>query len=119
MALRRDASKQRCWLNLVRRWQRTQLTVREFCQLHQLSEANFYAWRRVLRERGLMQDSPLPLEEPAAFVKLNVETVAVADPAPASALELVLSERRLLRVRPGFDPATLLALVRLLEEPAC
>ena len=119
MALRHDAGKQRCWLNLIRRWQRSKLTVREFCQVHQLREANFYAWRRVLRERGLMQDSPVPLEDPAAFVKLNMETVAEAEPAAASAVELVLGERRLLRVRPGFDPATLLALVRLLEEPAC
>jgi transposase len=124
MALRRDASKQRCWLILMRRWQRSQLTVREFCQLHQLSEANFYAWRRVLKERGLMQDAPSPHQPPAAFVKLNVETPAepepaAPEPAAASTVELVLSERRLLRVRPGFDPATLLALVRLLEEPAC
>jgi transposase len=120
MALRRDASKQRCWLNLIRCWQRAQLTVREFCQLHQLSEANFYAWRRVLRERGLIQNSPLPPEEvPSAFVELNVEVEAQVEPVAASAVELVLSERRLLRVRPGFDPATLLCLVRLLEEPAC
>jgi len=32
---------------------------------------------------------------------------------------MVLSDRRLLRLRPGFDPAMLLELVRLLEEPAC
>jgi hypothetical protein len=30
-----------------------------------------------------------------------------------------LNERRLLRVRAGFDADTLLKLVRLLEEPSC
>lgn len=120
MALRQDAGKQRCWLNLIRRWQRSKRTVREFCQIHQLRAANFYAWRRVLRDRGLIQDSPSLNQEPVespAFVKLRVETQTA--PVTASAVELVLSERRLLRVRPGFDPATLLQLVRLLEEPAC
>ena len=33
--------------------------------------------------------------------------------------ELVLGDRRVLRVRPGFDTELLLELVRLLEEPLC
>ena len=55
MAQSPDAGKQRHWLGLVERWQRSKLTVREFCEHHQISEASFYAWRRVLRERGLIQ----------------------------------------------------------------
>jgi hypothetical protein len=50
-----------------------------------------------------------------AFVKLTVD----AEPPAASAIDLVLSERRFLRIRPGFDAATLRELVRLLEEPSC
>ena len=121
MARHPDASKQRRWLDLMRRWHESQLTVREFCERHRLSEANFYLWRRVLRQRGLIQDRPAALRParssptPAAFVKLTV----AAEPPSATSVELVLSERRLLRVRPGFDPVTLLQLVRLLEEPAC
>jgi hypothetical protein len=75
----------------------------------------------VLRQRGLLHDPPAPAEPtqtaatPTAFVKVTVDAV----PPAATAVELVLSERRLLRVRPGFDPATLLQLARLLEEPAC
>jgi transposase-like protein len=113
MAQTPDSGKQRHWLDLVQRWRHSKLTVREFCERHQLSEANFYAWRRVLRERGLIQDPPA---EPAtsstpAFVKLTVS-------AAASAVDVVLSDRRLLRVRPGFDADMLLQLVRLLEERA-
>src|SRR5438128_3794786 len=37
MALRADAGKQERWLDLVERWQRSKLTVREFCRRHQLS----------------------------------------------------------------------------------
>jgi transposase-like protein len=119
MARQPDASKQRRWLDLMHRWHESQLTVREFCERHRLSEPNFYVWRRVLRERGLLHDPPVPAAAtPAAptltaFVKLTLD----AAPATATAVDLVLSERRLLRVRPGFDPSTLLQLVRLLEEP--
>src|SRR5258706_11824013 len=106
MAQRPDAAKQSRWLELIRRWQRSQTTVREFCQRHQVSEASFFSWRRVLRERGLL-DEPTPSRTSAkapAFVK-----VAMLDAEPAvSPIELVLNQRRLLRVRPGFDADMLL-----------
>ena len=35
MAQSPNAGKQRHWLDLVRRWQRSKLTVREFCEHHQ------------------------------------------------------------------------------------
>src|SRR5271169_2450804 len=106
MAQSRDAGKQRHWLDLVQRWQRSKLTVREFCGRHQLGEANFYAWRRVLRERGLIQDPPpeSATSSTSAFVKLTMDMESAA----ASAIEVVLRDRRLLRVRPGFDADMLL-----------
>jgi transposase len=118
MARLPDASKQRRWLELVRLWQQSQLTVSEFCERHRLSEHSFYAWRRVLRQRGVLQDrSTHHKPKPVAFVKLTL--AAEPEPSAVSPVELVLSDRRLLRLRPGFDPAMLLELVRLLEEPAC
>ena len=119
MAQHPNASKQTRWLNLILRWQRCRhkLTVREFCQRHELSEPSFYTWRNVLRQRGLLQDLPPPQAPTSpAFVKL---TVAPEPVSATAAIDLVLSERRLLRVRAGFDRDTLLALVRLLEEPPC
>jgi transposase len=117
VAQRPDVAKQDRWLELIRRWQRSQITVREFCQRHQVSEASFFSWRRVLRERGLL-DEPMPAKSSAdgpAFVKL---TTLAAEPT-ASSVELVLNQGRRLRVWPGFDADMLLELVRLLEEPAC
>jgi transposase len=116
MARHPDASKQQRWLDLMRRRHQSQLTVREFCERHGLSEANFYGWQRVLRKRGLLGDQ----SSPASFLPTSfVEFRADAAPASATAVDVVLNERRLLRVHPGFDPATVLQLVRLLEEPAC
>jgi transposase len=113
-----DTVKQQRWLELIRRWRQSQLTVRAFCCRHGLNEANFYLWRRVLRERGLLNDPPAPtrrtLQSPrhTAFVELTL------DSQPA-AVELVLSNQRRLRIPPGFDPATLRQLLLVLEEPGC
>jgi transposase-like protein len=110
MALHRDASKQSRWLDLIQRWQRSQLTIREFCQQHHVSEASFFSWRRTLQQRGLLDHS---IDDPPAFVNLELP----AEPTDSS-VELVLG-KRVLRLRPGFDPDMLRQLVRLLEEPTC
>src|SRR5437588_8678613 len=110
MAQHPDAAKQRRWLELIRRWQQSQTTVREFCERNQVSEASFFSWRRVLRERGLLAEptrSATSAEAPA-FVELST---AVAEPT-GNSIELVLKHQRVLRVRPGFDADQLLQLVR-------
>ena len=117
MARRPDAGKQERWLELIRRWQRSHTTIREFCERHQISEASFFSWRRILHERGLLDvGMPSKTAAPAsAFIKL---IPLVAEPGD-SPIELVLNHQRVLRLRPGFDAGMLLQLVRLLEEPAC
>jgi hypothetical protein len=107
-----DAGKEQRWLDHVCRWQKSQLTAREYCRCHHLREANFYTWRRVLRQRGLLWDT---LDTAPAFAKVTVD----AEPAPATPIEVVLGERYVLRVRAGFDADLLLQLVQLLEEPGC
>src|SRR5258707_13059410 len=119
MAQHPDAAKQGRWLALIRRWQRlhTTVTVREFCEQHQVSEASFFSWRRVLRERGLLDEPKTAKTSPdaPAFVE-----GAMADAEPTvSPIELVVKQRCLLRVRPGFDATVLLGLGRLLEERWC
>ena len=112
MAQRSDPGKQERWLDLIRRWQGSQITIREFCERHQVSEASFFSWRRVLKQRGLLNETPAH-GDPASFVKLTVAASESVD-----AVEIVLG-KRVLRVRPGFDADLLLELVRLLEESAC
>lgn len=113
MGPRLDAGKQVRWLELVRRWQRSELSVREFCRRERISENNFYAWRRVLRERGLLAETPTPAKAAPAFVQLLHD-----EPSVDGAIEVVLG-RRVLRVRSGFDDETLRRLLALLEEPTC
>src|SRR5215813_10296587 len=96
MALRGvDLGKQARWLDLVQRCQRSNLSVRDFCQQHQLSEANFYSWRRELRKRGLVD---APAKPQPTFLPV------IVDAEPARGIELVVGAH-VLRVRPGFDAA--------------
>jgi len=124
MARHPDASKERRWLELILLCQKSKLTIHEFCERRRLSEPAFYFWKRVLRQRGLLQD-PKHLDPAMAsaapkqptFVELALH--ADAEAVTVVPIEIVLNARRFLRVRPGFDPDLLLQLVRLLEEPPC
>jgi transposase len=119
MAHQCKPAKERRWLNLILRWQQSGISVRAFCQRRRLSEPRFYIWRRLLRERGLIGgDVPANAgrgETTPTFVKVAVDAGADA----LSAIDLVLAQGRMLRVRPGFDPDLLRQLLRLLEEPSC
>ena len=104
----RDEQKERQWRRWIGEWQASGLSVRAFCQRRGLTVGNFYAWRRVLQRRAA---------EKAAFVPVQV----VADPVPTrtSALEVVLTDGRTVRVAPGFDAATLRRLLAVLEGRPC
>ena len=114
MGHRLDLAKQAKWLAVVQRWQRSRLSVREFCRRQQVNEASFYEWRRVLRQRGLLGEAVQDVTP--AFAEVVVQTPASA---AETAIELVLGERRRLRVRAGFDAEALLQLVKLLEDASC
>jgi transposase-like protein len=118
MAQHSDSAKQRHWLDLIRLWQRSNLSVRAFCRRHRLSEPSFYSWRRTLRQRGLLGKMPVGdagSTQTPAFVQVAVAASAVA---PTS-IELILAKGRRLRLRPGFDANMLRQLLRVLEEPSC
>ena len=125
MARHRDSGKERLWLERIRGWQPSQVSVREYCQRRRFSEHSFYAWRRLLRQRGLLQDGRAlqaeRLPTTPAFVHVTVNSTApVKATAPvAPAIDLVLAEGRVVRVPAGFDADMLRQLLRLLEEPSC
>ena len=110
----RDPGKERFWRRMLRRWQRSNLTVRDFCSQQQLSEPSFYAWRRLIAERDRQPPAAQPTPTPA-FVPVRV----VPPISATAAIELVLGNGRLLRVPAGFDPATLRQLLAVIEAPSC
>src|SRR5438045_2504458 len=47
----RDPAKEQFWRKAVRGWQRSGLSIRAYCGCNELSENNFYAWRREIARR--------------------------------------------------------------------
>lgn len=105
----RDPLKERYWRRTLRDWQRSGLTIRAFCQENNLSEPNFYAWRRMLADR----DAEAP-----TFVPVQLLADEPADQPAADAgggLELVVGGH-VLRIGSAFDGPTLLRLLAVLED---
>jgi hypothetical protein len=109
-----DLGKQQLWLRRIERWQRSQLSVRDYCFRHQLREHSFYSWRRLLTERGLLP----PTSTGTATPLFVAATVADADPTPQP-LAIVLADGLAVQVAAGFDADTLRRLLALLREPPC
>jgi hypothetical protein len=106
----RDLNKERFWRRILRQWQRSGLSIPDFCQQHRLSQHNFYAWRRTLAQRDAADVHFVP-------VQLLPEPTPLPTPdPPTAALELLLPDGRRLRIAPGFDAPTLRRLLALLQE---
>ena len=105
----RDPALERRWRDLIARWERSDLTVRDFCFDHRISEPSFYAWRRELaaRDREARQATP-PLP---TLVPVRV--------APPTVIEVVLPTGVVVRVPAGADPAAVAQLVAALGARPC
>ena len=121
---KRDRGKEKFWRRMLRVWRRSGLSVRAFCAEHGITEASFYAWRRIVAERD--QDSArvrakaerdsvhraVPASDDApVFVPLRV-----IDASTQAAFEVVLERGRVVRVLRGFDADTLRQLLAVLGE---
>ena len=102
----RDGGKERFWRRMVRQWGNSRLSIRAFCLGHGLSEPNFYAWRRLLKQRDAAACAFVPVQVVAD--NKPVERPAATTSGTVGGLELVVGGGRLLRIGPGFDAATLL-----------
>ena len=104
----RNGSKEQHWRQLLARWQSSGLSVRAYCELHRIPQPSFYWWRREIPRR----DSTRP-----QFLPVRVVSDAMAsNDGGDGAIEVVLANQRCLRVRPGFDRATLVRLLDVLED---
>jgi hypothetical protein len=132
----RDRAKEWRWRRLLRQWRRSGLTGRAFCAIQQLSEPSFYSWKREIARRD--QERRRTATKAAAARQARSTTAAdwsarpnaasgpgfvrvalpADDPRP-SAIEVVVGQGRVVRVRAGFDDNLLRQLLRVLEEPSC
>lgn len=96
-------ARERYWRELIREYERGEMTIREFCEDHRVSAASFYQWRRRLKENAPVMK--FALIEP------------VADQG-GGAIELRLGTGEALVIPTGANAATLRMVLSVLREPA-
>ena len=108
-------AKEQLWREQVTSWQRSGLSIRQYCQQHQLNEPNFYAWRRELARRdevgGISSKSvqrPKPLS--VTWMPLTVE------PSTVPVVEVQLPTGAILRVPAGVESVTLERILTALHQ---
>lgn len=136
--MRPDRQKEAEWRQHLRAQRRSGLSVRGYCREHGLLEPSFYHWKREVARRDAAsrsgrdatsrssRDPRHNAHGPAvAFAEIEVtDAGSVAlQPAPQSndsAIEICLAGERRIRLGSGFDAATFLRVVALLEgRPSC
>jgi transposase len=92
---KKTEKREEYWRERVAAYERSGLSVKQFCEQQQLTEQSFYVWRKRLRN-----------QPPLRFAL--VETgVAHPQVLAESGLELVLPSGERLRIGASVDPTTL------------
>jgi transposase len=102
------------WAERVERWQRSGLSAAEFAARERIDAKRLTWWRWKLRASAT---SPA---EQASFLPVHIVDSGSSTSTPAVAVEIVLSNGRVVRVPPGFDATTLarvLAIAGTEDEP--
>ncbi len=102
---RPDATRQALWQQRLNRFERSGLSVSEFCDREGVSSPSFYAWRRRLRSAP-----PTDADGPR-FLPIQV--------LASASVELVLPSGAVLRLTAGCDLAFVRALVDSLGGASC
>ena len=102
------------WRRIIDQQRHSGLSVACFCRNRQIPESSLFAWKRRLAREAQVAAAP-------AFVLVK-PTVALAsentlEPA-GGAIELHLGSGRHIVLRPGFDSATLAAVLAVLASQA-
>ncbi|AUX39946.1 transposase [Sorangium cellulosum] len=93
------------WAKRMVRWERSGLGAEKFARREGYKPKQLYWWRRKLRADGPAQPSPSPSTEPPRFLPVHMMTDA--SPVAPEPIAIALPIGRVVRVRPGFEPATL------------
>ncbi|WP_437508161.1 IS66 family insertion sequence element accessory protein TnpA [Sorangium sp. So ce1099] len=106
------------WAERVERWERSGLSAEKFARREGYKPKQLYWWRWKLRADGPSRPSPPSSTETPRFLPVHV--VADVVPVVPEPIEIALPNGRVVRVRPGFDPATLERVLALAaEETSC
>jgi hypothetical protein len=110
------------WRRVVARQQQSGLSMAAFCAREPVKASALSWWARELRKRESERRKPEPKEirrkrRRPVFVPVRVIEAAPSTSAPA--VEVLTRDGHVVRVGPGFDPATLRRTVAALEGRPC
>ena len=118
----RPTPREAHWRGVLRAWETSGLSQKEFCRRKGHSFTSFHHWRQEIRRRDALRrrqerrglrhaQNPPPLPD---FAPVRV----ISTPArPPWALEIALADGKAVRVAPEADPETLRKVLAVLEEP--
>jgi hypothetical protein len=122
---RRDPARENFWRRTIRRQQQSGLTIRAFCQREGLKDWSLRWWRQELARRDRQPTTDArrdadgqPAEVVPVFLPVRVVDQGAVLPQPPP-IEILLPTGPTLRVPGGFDPATLRAILTVLEGRPC
>lgn len=123
----RDLALERAWRERMRRFEKSGLTIQQFCDQEGLVAHQFSWWRGELKRRGakaaprkrtakrkttsrVTQVTRQPKAPVASFVPVHVEPSSPAQPS----VEIVLDQPPRIRVTSGFDADLLRQIIGVL-----
>lgn len=107
-----DPERERRWREIVKRQRDSGHSIREFCRVERIAESSFHYWRAELQRRDRIAASRSA--KVGAFVPLRLaESEGRAADEP---IEMALPHGVTLRLRPGFDVATLQRIVVAMRD---
>lgn len=101
------------WAEIIKRHTNSGLSIRQWCQEHEISTTQFYYWLRVIREESLIKAGTLAVTRQAQFVEVkpSVETSRSNHDAICAVLRSNGNEIEILN---GANPNTLEIILKIL-----
>ena len=106
---RRPGVAEQQWRERLRRFDRSGLTVLEFCERESVSTAGFYAWRRRLAPDPLLGSRPARSAQRPLFVPVSVRSAAAG-------VQIELPGGAIVRIPPAADERLLRCCIRAAAE---
>ena len=117
----RDRQRETRWRRLVRKQERSGLTVGQFCSENDLPESAFYYWRRELlrRDADRGEQEQEQGERPSARAAFVPVTVTEETRPDAARIEIELSGGRRVHMTAPVDRQALADVLAVLEAQPC
>lgn len=106
---RRPGLAEQQWRERLRRFDRSDLTVLEFCEREGVSTSNFYVWRRRLAPDPMPGPRPARSAERPLFVPVSVRSAATG-------VQIELPGGAIVRIPPAADEGLLRCCIRAAAE---